>query len=133
MSFATIRTTATFIVMLATSNAWAQTTAAPAVSTVPGMPPVADAANLYSETTAAKLSPAVAGDLPRVYVPHVQSNDVYVIDPATFTVISKFKVGLNPQHVGPKIGQDLCAIGTEHYTGQVDHLDPGQHRVAHPL
>ena len=75
--------------------------APPAVTTVPGMPPVADAANLYSETTAAKMNPAVAGDLPRVYVPHIQSNDVYVIDPATFTVVDKFKVGLNPQHVVP--------------------------------
>ncbi|HQR10951.1 MAG TPA: hypothetical protein PLW68_06430, partial [Casimicrobiaceae bacterium] len=55
-----------------------------AVVTVPGMPPVPDPANLYSETSATKLSPAVAGDLPRVYVPHIQSNDVYVIDPATF-------------------------------------------------
>ena len=73
----------------------------PAVTTVPGMPPVPDAANLYSETTAAKLSPAVAGDLARVYVPHIQSNDVYVIDPATFAVVDKFKVGLNPQHVVP--------------------------------
>ena len=74
---------------------------APAVSTVPGMPPVADPTNLYSETTAAKVSPALANDLPRVYVPHIQSNDVYVIDPATFQVIDKFKVGLNPQHVVP--------------------------------
>jgi hypothetical protein len=46
-----------------------------------GMPPVTDARNLYSETTTAKMNPAVAGDLPRVYVPHIQSNDVYVIDP----------------------------------------------------
>ena len=73
----------------------------PAVATVPGMPAVPNAANLYSETAADKLSPAVAGDLPRVYVPHVQSNDVYVIDPATFKVVDKFKVGLNPQHVVP--------------------------------
>ena len=65
------------------------------------MPPVPDAANLYSETAAGKLSPALAGDLPRVYVPHIQSNDVYVIDPATFKVVDKFKVGLNPQHVVP--------------------------------
>jgi YVTN family beta-propeller protein len=72
-----------------------------AVTTVPGMPPVPDPSNLYSETTAAKLSPAVAGDLQRVYVPHIQSNDVYVIDPATFQVVDKFKVGLNPQHVVP--------------------------------
>src|SRR5689334_10717615 len=70
----------------------------PAVNTVPGMPPVPDAANLYSEATAGKLSNAVAGALPRVYVPHVQSNDVYVIDPATLKVVDKFKVGLNPQH-----------------------------------
>ena len=72
-----------------------------AIVTVPGMPPVPDPANLYSETTAAKMSPAVAGDLPRVYVPHIQSNDVYAIDPATFQVVDKFKVGLNPQHVVP--------------------------------
>ncbi len=34
-------------------------------------------------------------------MPHIQSNDVYVIDPATFKVVDKFKVGLNPQHVVP--------------------------------
>jgi YVTN family beta-propeller protein len=31
----------------------------------------------------------------------VQSNDVYVIDPKTYTVIDKYKVGFNPQHVVP--------------------------------
>jgi len=72
-----------------------------AVETVPGMPPVVDPANLYSETSSTKVSPALAGHLERVYVPHVQSNDVYVIDPATFKVIDKYKVGLNPQHVVP--------------------------------
>jgi len=72
-----------------------------AVETVPGMPPVVDPGNLYSETVAGKVSPAIAGDLELVYVPHVQSNDVYVIDPKTFKVIDKYKVGLNPQHVVP--------------------------------
>ena len=47
------------------------------------------------------MAAAVAGDLPRVYVPNLQSNDVYVIDPATYKVVDKFKVGLNPQHVVP--------------------------------
>ena len=75
--------------------------AARALEPVAGMPPVPDPANLYSETAAGKLSPAVEGALERVYVPHVQSDDVYVIDPATFTVVDKFKVGLNPQHVVP--------------------------------
>jgi YVTN family beta-propeller protein len=73
----------------------------PAIATVPGMPPVMDAANLYADATAGKLSAAVAGDLPRVYVPNVKSNDVYVIDPATLKVVDKFKVGINPQHVVP--------------------------------
>jgi len=71
------------------------------VQTVPGMPPVIDPKNLYSEAASGKLSPALAGHRELVYVPHVQSNDVYVIDPKTFTVIDKYKVGLNPQHVVP--------------------------------
>jgi YVTN family beta-propeller protein len=85
--------------------AWAQGPAPPdatkAVSAVPGMPAVIDPSNLYSETISGKLSAAVANDPPRVYVPNLQSNDVYVIDPATLKVIDKFKVGLNPQHVVP--------------------------------
>ncbi|MEO8836709.1 MAG: YncE family protein [Caldimonas sp.] len=72
-----------------------------AIDTVPGMPPVVDPANLYSEAGAGHLSPAVQGALPRVYVPNLQSNDVYVIDPATFKVVDRFRVGLNPQHVVP--------------------------------
>jgi YVTN family beta-propeller protein len=72
-----------------------------ALETVPGMPPVVDAKNLYSETAMGKISSATAGHRELVYVPHVQSNDVYVIDPATFKVIDKYKVGLNPQHVVP--------------------------------
>ncbi|OGI69840.1 MAG: hypothetical protein A2W18_00095 [Candidatus Muproteobacteria bacterium RBG_16_60_9] len=72
-----------------------------AVTTVPGMPPVIDPTNLYSETTTDRMNPSVAGDLPRVYVPNRRSNDIYVVDPATFKVVDKFKVGINPQHVVP--------------------------------
>ena len=71
------------------------------VETVPGMPPVPDPTNLYSETRADKLSPAVANALPRVYVPNRQGNDVTVIDPATMKVVDRFPVGINPQHVVP--------------------------------
>ncbi len=71
------------------------------IQTVPGMPPVVDARNLYSEIRADNLSPAVAHHLHRVYVPNRTSNDVWVIDPATLKVVDKFKVGLNPQHVVP--------------------------------
>ena len=34
-------------------------------------------------------------------MPHLRSNDVYVIDPATLKVIDRFGVGRNPQHVVP--------------------------------
>lgn len=72
-----------------------------AVETVPGMPPVVDPTNLYSETMPDKLSPAAAGALRRVYVPHLKANSVWVIDPATLKVVDKFPVGVNPQHVVP--------------------------------
>jgi YVTN family beta-propeller protein len=75
--------------------------AAAGVQTVPGMPPVTDPSNLYSETGPDKLSPAVANVPARVYVPNVKSNEVHVIDPVTLTVIDRFKVGTNPQHVVP--------------------------------
>ena len=75
--------------------------AARQIETIPGMPPVADSRNLYSETRSDKLSPAVANALSRIYVPNLQSNDIYVIDPATRKVIDRFRVGVNPQHVVP--------------------------------
>jgi YVTN family beta-propeller protein len=65
------------------------------------MPQVTDPANLYSEAEAGRMSPAVAGALPRVYVPNLRSDDVYVIDPATYKVVDKFPVGRSPQHVVP--------------------------------
>jgi YVTN family beta-propeller protein len=72
-----------------------------AIATIPGMPPVVDPTNLYSETSSAHMSAIAAKALPRVYVPNIQSDDVYVIDPATKKVVNRFRVGLNPQHVVP--------------------------------
>jgi YVTN family beta-propeller protein len=74
---------------------------APAIQTVAGMPSVVDARNVYSEAGPGKISAATAGALSRVYVPNVKSGDVYVIDPATFTVVDHYKVGGNPQHIIP--------------------------------
>ncbi|VWB60317.1 YncE family protein [Burkholderia lata] len=75
--------------------------AASAVAAVPGMPPVIQPDNLYSEAQAGRMSAAVAGALPRIYVPNLRSNDVYVIDPATYKVVDRFAVGRSPQHVVP--------------------------------
>jgi YVTN family beta-propeller protein len=71
------------------------------VDTIPGMPPVINPSDLYSEAGKDHFSPNVAGALNRVYVPNLRSNDVYVIDPATFKVVDQFKVGYSPQHVVP--------------------------------
>ncbi len=71
------------------------------IQTVPGMPPVINPNNLYSETRPDNLSPTVAKHLHRVYVPNRSSNDVWVIDPATLKVVDKYKVGIHPQHVVP--------------------------------
>jgi YVTN family beta-propeller protein len=65
------------------------------------MPPVPDARNLYSETAADRFSAKVRGDLERIYVPNLRSNDVSVIDPATLKVVGRFKVGVSPQHIVP--------------------------------
>src|SRR2546425_9870011 len=61
--------------------------AAVAQSGLPGMPPVVDPTNLYSEAGPGRLSPVVANALPRVYVPNVSSGDVWVIDSATQQVV----------------------------------------------
>jgi YVTN family beta-propeller protein len=102
------------------------------------MPPVVNPKNLYSETLPGKLSPAVANHLPRVYVPNRRSNDVAVIDPATFKVIDRFPVGIHPQHVVPS--WDLKTLwvnnNAEHRTdGSVTPIDPvtGKPRPSIPV
>ena len=101
--------------------------AARAIQTIPGMPPVIDPNNLYSETRSEKLSPVVANHLSRVYVPNRSSNDVWVIDPATLKVIDKFKVGIHPQHVVPS--WDLKTLWVNNnaegrHDGSVTPIDP---------
>jgi YVTN family beta-propeller protein len=94
---------AAFAVLAIGATSWcaAQTVLPDAVVTVPGMPPVSDPTNLYSETGPDRVNPALKNDLPRVYVPNRRANTVSVIDPATLQVIDTFKVGRNPQHVVP--------------------------------
>ncbi len=87
----------------ASAHWWAaaQTQPVAAIATVPGMPPVIDPTNLYSETVVGTLSITVAADLARVYVPNRRSNTVSVIDQDTLQVVDTFRVGINPQHVVP--------------------------------
>jgi YVTN family beta-propeller protein len=58
------------------------------------------ALNVYAATVAG-LDPKVRGITPRVYVPNSDDGTVSVIDPTTYKVIVNFRVGRNPQHIGP--------------------------------
>jgi YVTN family beta-propeller protein len=90
---------ALFALLLVSTLAFSKTPSE--IQPLPGMPPIIDAQNVYSESMAGKMSPAVEGALPRVYVPNVKSADIYVIDPATFKVVGRFEIGGNPQHIIP--------------------------------
>jgi YVTN family beta-propeller protein len=65
------------------------------------MPPVLDPRDIYAADAANHLSPVVAHDLYRVYVPNTGSNTITVIDPLTYKVVGSFPVGHQPQHVVP--------------------------------
>src|SRR5258706_5921169 len=67
-------------VLLSLSAVSAQPAARAPVQTVAGMPPVVDAANLYSESGPGKFSPATAGALSRVHFPNTESRHGSVID-----------------------------------------------------
>ncbi|HJV67511.1 YncE family protein [Ideonella sp.] len=120
----------------AAPSAAAGTPAPSAVATVPGMPPVVDSRNVYSETAAGKVRPELAGDLERVYVPNLRSNDVYVVDPQTLKVVDKFKVGPGPQHIVPS--WDLRTLWVTNNaegrnTGSLTPIDPRTGKPGTPI
>lgn len=74
---------------------------APAIDTVPGMPPVINPSNIYSQAGKDMIAPVLAGVPTRVYVPHIRSGDLWEIDPATHAVIAIYNFGRDLQHVVP--------------------------------
>ncbi len=65
--------------------------------------------NVYWATTLdATPNPKTNGMTPHVYVPNSDEGTVSVIDPSTYRVTDTFKVGRNPQHIGP--GWDLSTL-----------------------
>jgi YVTN family beta-propeller protein len=126
------------------SNGGSQTTKRPrtaATSTVPtnasGPTTTATASAagpdiVYEHTLAGMLSPAVAGDPARVYVPNSESGTVDVIDPATFTVIDHFATGALPQHVVP--AYDLQTLYVNNNRGNtLTPIDPHTGKPGAPI
>ncbi len=85
----------------ATPAASGPTVTSPADAPLPGMPAPLEPNDLYAADRPGLLSPKVANFPLRVYVPNTGTNDVHVIDPATFKVIDHFAVGRQPQHITP--------------------------------
>src|SRR4051794_16649311 len=95
----------------------------------PGEPP---SNNIYDQTGADQLSPAVAGIPSRVYVPNTESNTVDVIDPTTFTVVNSFPVGAQPQHVAPS--WDLSTLYVDNDVGNsLTPIDPKTGQPGTPI
>jgi DNA-binding beta-propeller fold protein YncE len=68
---------------------------------LPRMPAPLDPHDVYAATRPGLLSPATAGALPYVYVPHTESNEVVVIDQRTYRIVRRFPAGVEVQHVVP--------------------------------
>src|SRR3954451_18766834 len=108
--------------------------ATPAIDVLPGMPPVTDPTNVYSDAGAGMLSPAAAAAKPLIYVPHSGSGEVRVIDPATFQQVDQFPAGREVQHVVPNY--DMTALyATDDIGNTITPIDPktGAHGARIPV
>ncbi len=78
---------------------------------------------MYAGTVSGELDPRVADVPERVYVPNEESDDVTVIDPATFEVIDRFPVGDAPEHVNPDWGLESLWVSNMN-GGFLTEIDP---------
>jgi YVTN family beta-propeller protein len=56
---------------------------------------------VYWATVSGQINPKWASMPERVYVPDERSGDMVVIDPATFKIVGRYKVGAYPEHITP--------------------------------
>jgi YVTN family beta-propeller protein len=103
----------------------------------PGISPSRDPTNLYADTGAGMISPAAAAALPRVYVPNVGDNSVYVIDPATAKVVDRYPVPGNPQHVIPSWDMKTLWVASSapsrNLSGALTPIDPLTGKAGKPI
>jgi YVTN family beta-propeller protein len=97
----------------------------PADQLLAGMPPYPSSTDVYAAAGPNLLSEQVRGDKALVYVPNTKSNDVYVIDPATYKVVDKFAGGPEPQHVVPSYDlRTLYVASSQVPSGGLVPIDP---------
>jgi YVTN family beta-propeller protein len=92
---------------------------------------VTTARNVYAGAGKGMFSSAVEAFPPRVYVPDEASGTVVVIDPTTYKILFRYKVGASPEHVTPD--WDLQRLYVEAAFGdRLTIIDPRTGRpVAH--
>ena len=106
----------------------AASSAAPDSAPVPGS---SAAAAPYAHTGANDLTGPALTARHLVYVPSQLADTVQVIDPATYTVVSRFRVGRSPEHVVPS--HDLSTLWVNSDAGDsMTPIDPatGQPKTA---
>ncbi|MET8004320.1 YncE family protein [Nonomuraea glycinis] len=88
--------------------------------------------DVYAHDRPGMLSPKVRNVPPRVYVPNSESDTVDVIDPRTFRVVRRFRVGDLPQHVVPS--WDLKTLWVNENRGnRLTPIDPVTGRPGKPV
>jgi DNA-binding beta-propeller fold protein YncE len=98
----------------------------------PERPQAAAPADVYAETAAGHLSPAVDGVPTRAYVPNSLANTLDVIDASTFAVVGHYDVGKGPQHVTPSY--DLRQLYVDNTLGDsLTPIDPVGGRPGTPI
>jgi YVTN family beta-propeller protein len=96
------------------------------------MPPVLHRRDVYAATRPGMLSPVVRRFPSRVYVPNSKSDTVEVIDPASYRVVARFRVGALPQHVVPS--WDLKTLWVNNNAGNsLTPIDPATGRPGAPV
>jgi len=108
----------------------ASPTAEPTLAASPSLAPAespgpsqSTAGGVYAGTVSGELDPRVADVPQRVYVPNEESDDVAVIDPATFEVIGRFPVGDMPEHINPDWALEYLWVANMN-GGSLTKVDP---------
>jgi YVTN family beta-propeller protein len=120
---------------LIVGTAWAAADSSP----LPGMPPVKDPHNLYSDTKPGMINAVIQSYPSLVYVPNSKSDNVDVIDPKTFKIVEHFELpkhgrkgSLEPQHVVPS--WDLKKLWVAQDLGdQLTEIDPASGKMGQTI
>jgi DNA-binding beta-propeller fold protein YncE len=102
------------------------------VTSAARVPRLLDRRDVYAAGRPGRLSAAVRGDPPRVYVPNSKSNTVDVVDQRTGRIVDHFATGAMPQHVSPS--WDLRTLWVTNDAGNsLTPIDPRTGRHGRPV